>query len=394
VGNSDLGHAGDRHEARRASLADPSGTVVSAPASPVEPAHARNRLTGRGPSAVVHVALAVASFSLVAAGIERLTPWPVEDGLRAKVEYFLAHRDEFDTLYLGSSLTFRGVIPPLADAQLGGGRTSFNLGVAGMNFYERGYLVDEVLATRPARLQMVVMEAMSTDPQVLFEADGLDEREVHWHSWKETARVLEGLRSADLPWRQELSLAWMHVEMALRKHTSYARGFAIARALIGDEEQLYDYLEPADLEVQRGYQDSGAGHNDIEREARQNFLAQIPDYAKTLRAMDAANGAPSRFTPSQLELVLGQHEQVQSLGVEVVCLVLPMARSAPEFLRAHEDGQLPLLIAFNSPNTYPDLYRVDQRWDRAHLNRRGAEILSRLLATELARLREPVRVPR
>src|SRR5262249_23207012 len=94
----------------------------------------RTRLSAVGP-----VLLAAAAFLLVAAAIRPLVPWPVEYGLRAKVEYWKQHEDRFDTVFFGSSYTHRGVRPDVVDAELarrGAPQTSFNFGVQGMGFYE------------------------------------------------------------------------------------------------------------------------------------------------------------------------------------------------------------------------------------------------------------------
>jgi hypothetical protein len=65
---------------------------------------------------LLSIALCVASFLLVASGVHSLRPWPSEYGLRAKFEYFAEHKDEFDAVFVGSSVTAYGVIPGTFDA--------------------------------------------------------------------------------------------------------------------------------------------------------------------------------------------------------------------------------------------------------------------------------------
>ncbi len=42
------------------------------------------------------------------------------------------------------------------------------------------------------------------------------------------------------------------------------------------------------------------------------------------------------------------------------------------------------LLSFDDPESYPELFHLDQRWDCDHPNRGGAEILSALIVEQLA----------
>ena len=54
------------------------------------------------------------------------------------------------------------------------------------------------------------------------------------------------------------------------------------------------------------------------------------------------------------------------------------------FLGLRADGTLPTLFAFNDPDAHGDLYALDLRADRNHLNAAGAERLSHQLAQAIA----------
>lgn len=43
----------------------------------------------------------------------------------------------------------------------------------------------------------------------------------------------------------------------------------------------------------------------------------------------------------------------------------------PERCRLHQAGTVPILFAFNDPARFPELFRLEIRCDRGHLNPRG-----------------------
>ncbi len=341
----------------------------------------------RWPGAVLHVALAFAAFTAVAAGIRTFVPWPAEYGLRAKVEYFRAHRDRFDTIYIGSSYTHRAYRPSVIDAdllQLGIRQTSFNFGINGMGFYEVNNVLDELLDGPSGRPRTVCVEAMSANPRPVVMRTAFENRAVFWHSLSQTAQVLRAVWALPDPLADRLAMALTHVNMAGRKFTNYGQGARILLALRG-QDGLHDYLQPADLEEGQGYQDPESGHDEGEVEDRQRFLSHVPDFLKLVADVDAGNARKAPYRQAEAALVARQFGWLVERGYRTLSVVPPVVAPSAEVYRMHEDGVIPALIGFNSPAKYPQLYVVEAHYDRGHLSRVGAEAFSHAFAPEFAR---------
>ena len=72
------------------------------------------------------------TYVLGASGFATLVPWPMDYGQRAKFEYFAERKDEFDAIFIGSSVTAYGIVPEVFDAEMqarGHDFRSFNFGV-------------------------------------------------------------------------------------------------------------------------------------------------------------------------------------------------------------------------------------------------------------------------
>lgn len=337
--------------------------------------------------------LALASFLAVAGVIRPLVPWPLEYGLRAKVEYYRAHREEFDTLYVGSSYTFRSCRPDVIDpalAQRGLQQTSFNLGVNGAGHYEVSNLLEELLDPPPARLRLVLLEVASSHPGLNFASNTFENRGVFWHTTRQTVDVLRATLGCKEPPEEKARLAWAHLKMWARRFTNYARGPEIVRHLAGLED-THGYLAPEVLEQGRGWQDPATSDDPADVDARKAFLKAIPQYRELVAEIEQGNRWKLPVAEVTAELAAEQLAWLESRGLQVVHYVPAGTGPSPEPNRLHELGVLPHMLAFNRPEKYPELYEVEARHDRGHLSAHGGRVFSLLLVRELAPLLERLR---
>ncbi len=122
--------------------------------------------------------------------LEAWLPLPDLGKVSEKAAYFARHKDEFDAVFVGSSRVYRQIAPQLFDEQVtaatGQPMHSFNLGAPSMFLPESLFVIDRVVAQRPARLRWMFIELDDPRPR-LEEHAGLVQREVYWHGWRETA---------------------------------------------------------------------------------------------------------------------------------------------------------------------------------------------------------------
>src|SRR5262245_31919094 len=101
--------------------------------------------------AIGNLILFVAVFALAAFGLGAISPRQRVPIVTPKLTWMEENADNYDVLFLGSSRTYRQIIPELFDQLMAeGGKTvrSFNLGVDGMRPPEDTYLLEQTLAQR------------------------------------------------------------------------------------------------------------------------------------------------------------------------------------------------------------------------------------------------------
>jgi hypothetical protein len=283
------------------------------------------------------------------------------------------------------------VVPKVVDAELaaasGGAQqtTSFNFAVLGMELWEMEHLQDEVLALRPARLQTIVMEPQFWRPHDVFLEDAFEARAVHWHTPALTRDVIEATLYINRPLPERLRMCWLHVKMLARNLTSYAQGPRMLASVRG-EAPLFDYLLPSDLDGNHGYQDPSTTRDELEIADHERFGRTLKAYAEEVAQIEEQDRKISkwmRIENQPVHLLLDQVRKLEGLGLRVLCVVPPGLVPTPEMRMLHQRGLLKELLAFNIPSKYPQFYAPDRRYDRGHMNRKGAEEFSRLLADRM-----------
>src|SRR5437016_1679781 len=112
--------------------------------------------------ALTNSAIAAGAFLLTCMGLHAILPFPaIDDGVSQKLRFFAAHKDEFDTLFIGSSRVYFQISPAIFDGVMresGSATRSFNFGIGGMFLPESAYVLEQLLTTKPRNLRWVVIE--------------------------------------------------------------------------------------------------------------------------------------------------------------------------------------------------------------------------------------------
>lgn len=112
--------------------------------------------------------------------------------------------------------------------------------------------------------------------------------------------------------------------------------------------------------------------------------------ARAMHVIETTPPNPALISDSQVALALSFAGFIRAHGAVPILVTMP-ATSNWDFgiafgaKFARQCGKTgPLLMGFTSPEEYPELWDSQNRQNMDHLNRRGAEIFSRLLAQQLA----------
>ncbi|MDP9003167.1 MAG: hypothetical protein M3N12_00055 [Verrucomicrobiota bacterium] len=343
-----------------------------------------NSARSKAGHAAVNVATAVVAFIATCVTLHALLPAPNVPDVGIKLRFFAAHKDEFDTIFVGSSRIFHGVAPSVFDevmAKAGVPSRTFNFGANGMYPPERFYVLEQILALKPSRLKRVFMEM--DDVQVTWlPAERTSQRVLYWHDWSRTGIIIRKILNTNVheQWTRKVRLVrrWretlhLHLMLFSRNFCNFGRALDLVESFLDRNQIQWEELGPK-LDGYHPLTDqiSGERESTYEKELAREEEAQLGNVVLD----DYAGQAYRHYA-----------RQIRTAGASLVLIVTPVYAQLP----SQFSGPSPcLLLAYNNPAHYADLYQPEARIDEGHLNKTGAEKFTRLLAEDfLKKTRQP-----
>lgn len=321
--------------------------------------------------------------------MHRVDPFREVPIVREKWDHWLKHKDEYDTLFIGTSRTYRGVSPALFDevtAKAGVPTHSFNFGIDAMLPPEDAYVAEYILRHPPKDLKWVFIElGVFVDDFEDRDPDSIRSR--HWHDWRRSSLCVqatlwpkqksEKLKTwfrtrKDKPWPADT--AWTHLRLFGTRFLNLGRGAAALNEWMANTGPNPKYL--------------GSGGDGFNPYPRSTVLKgeMLAAYEKSL-----AERQSNPASPSPLKL---QHQQtfddvvnlVRKVGAKPIAIIAPTTGALR--LRPANESRVPLIDACDV-QAFPQFFTPDVRIDSAHLNFRGAELFTRYLADQFVELARP-----
>jgi len=325
--------------------------------------------------------IALTAFIATSGLIHSLLPPVIPKGVAAKLEFFAQHKDEFDTLLVGTSSIYYSVSPDLFDRttrENGLPTRTFNFGIDAMHPPENFYVLDQILKTQPRHLKWVFVETAGVETK-LHKILGT-ERAVYWHDWPRTALVLRKALNprGDTRWYILVSRLWVarrdlatHLTLFAQRFTNVGRG----------TEFFFPQNRTAEAELELGPRRDGyrlAGHA-MSAEDAASFQQRLAD--------ETAQARPKPLDPAADDAYRNVAARFKEIGARPLFVVPPLIFQSPISFRESPPGPL---LSFNDAKTYPTLFDTNVRIDDAHLTSEGAAKFTRLLAEEFVRrVRQP-----
>jgi hypothetical protein len=346
---------------------------------------------------LLHLTLTLLAFATVASVVRSLVPPPDEYYYRSKLQYFEKHRDEFTTLLVGSSQTFRSCDPRIIDATLaeqGIDWRSFNLALPAMRDFEADTYLKRVVSDRPQKLRWVVMELSDFSPRLGGVREGEEaqreddnqetHRSVYWHDAEPTWRAIQASWIQPLSFWEKLKLSAGHSRLWLRRLSSIDEGLRIVHDLRGAAE--VDAVPDLIWEQQRGFIPlDQEGTPAYFGSARGAILQQrLQDYRSQVETLRLRSQNPPPLRNYNLAALERQQAVIEAAGARVIYVLPPGLHVKPHLYHLEEMGHVPALLAYTRPDQYPPLYQPKNRHNPTHLNQRGAAIFSQAFARALA----------
>ena len=343
--------------------------------------------------AVANSAIAATAFLITCIGLHAVLPFPeIDGGVSQKFRFFAAHKDEFDTLFIGSSRIYFQISPAIFDRvtrESGLPTHSFNFGIGGMYLPESAYLLEQILKLKPRNLRWVFIEY--DEMQTKWSAENqTSRRALYWADWKRVSLLLRKLTDTgigplwlpsptklrDIVLRQKdekntRSLLTFYATQVERNYTNVARA-----------ADVLDYLLGRDTNERRASYLGVASDGYVTRPNRMS-PSQAAAYERALAAA-VAQSSTRALSPYALEAYRQCAQEVRNIGATPIFLITP---STTQINIDTESAGIPgVVMAFNNPRTYPSLYRTSVRRDAQHLTKSGAEEFTRLVAANFVEL--------
>ena len=306
-----------------------------------------------------------------------LLPPAIPEGVVEKLRVFTERKDEFDTLFLGSSRFYYAVSPEIFDRTTGENGVptrTFNFGVDGMNPPENFYVLEQILKTEPRNLKWIFLELANIETKS-HENILSTQRLLYWHDWPRTVLTLKKSLDPDgtAEWYKKLNRLWssrrsfiLHLGLFEKQFTNVGRAadFFSPRTPVPAADSNFLLGPKGD-----GYRRGG---KPMSPERAENFQRRLEQEFATAR--------PAFLDPYAEEAYHDYAARIRRLGAVPILVEPPGFYQSRTLFRKEAPG--PVLL-FNDHKAYPQLYDAKVRVDDQHLTDEGAAEFTRLLALGL-----------
>lgn len=323
-------------------------------------------------------AFALGLLGAAALGSALMAP-PHLSVLSEKRAHLLADAEHYDTIFIGSSRVYRGIVPAVFDDEmraLGQPTRSFNFAMDGVWPPESFSRVRELLRDR-VRARWVFIELLPVNPRLQPES-ARTLRSIYWHDWHHTLLAWRSVAEiGSFSAAERWSLAALHAELLLRNFTQLSRATTLlAPRLLPELEKSArrdSDLDPPWL----------AGRGFLAEPEREMPAATALAYRGELAAYEQR--LETRPLPPALrDEVRELTNEVRATGAVPIFFITPSTSRAENFSTLRAQGIDADLVSLKDPARFPALFDPSLHFDGPHLNERGARELSRTLAREAA----------
>jgi len=311
------------------------------------------------------------------------TPSPLTGA--QKLRDFFEAKDEYTVIFAGDSHVFRQLDPAVFDAATaarGRATRAYNLGVPAHKFFEIDYQLRQVLRRDPARLRFLILDVSFGWDFVQLNLE--TERFVSWHDFRETLAAMWYTSKRREPegalydaFNEKTRLNNLHLEAFFSQETHHGRGFGIVRPWTARE------AHPSTEVILPGYR---RGYLSLEDTPDAAFRHR--DFLERVERGETRWSAPVRPTlrpmpPYKKKLLEDLLLTLESRGLRVMFICGPLLSRPVEF--PTDDPVLASpnrLFLYNDSSRFPNLFELDHRFDRYHLDQRGSEEYTRAVAAD------------
>ena len=334
-------------------------------------------------------AIALVSFLLAAFLLNQIIPSPTIPSnvvfIGPKYDYYKVHKDEYNALFFGSSRIYSHVVPEVFDSAANANGVeinSYNFGIPAMRALDSAVLLEEVLANPPKNLKWVFFESI-LDKGYEPIPNARTNRVIYWHTWENTRTAANYILTSDESLPTKAVLLSSHLLPFLYQQLNVGRLF---NQVLPSEFSVGEQLVAKEFTQTEGYY-ALDDENDPKRQA---FLQSQPAYLEQVAALQTLQSQPPASEPylsvNKQNLLARVTQSIRAAGAEPVFVEPPSLHMINDFQTAQQLGTIDTLLSYKDPSKFPQLYRVDRRYDADHLNDAGSREFTRLLAEDFSKV--------
>ena len=331
---------------------------------------------------------------LLSACIFKLTKTTFEsneaDGLVCKLNSFKADTDFYNTIFIGTSRTYRHISPAVFDKLTG--LKSYNLGYGGLYPFRSYDLINKVLKNTPAynNIKNIFIELELFDPL----KGNFNSNPAKFSITVNKYRIIIGtVLFSSMPVKNKLSYVYYYSLLFFYKYA----GFGIMHRIKQHTGLLAPrHLSSAEMNKYAALMNSNKGFLSLDDEqvllrnnevtaTRKQFLRN-PDAILKQFITEYPQKVKYKTTDEFDRYVLNTAESLTQSGKKVYFILPPRLRyfATAYTLKQKEALEKKGFIIFDlsSPRQYPGFYTKENSFDRMHMNERGAMLYSIALSQQ------------
>lgn len=309
---------------------------------------------------------------------------PSKDAMLAKIDWLERNGNKYTTLFLGPSYIQNNVIVKSFDSRMrkyGFESFSFSMSATHLDIFQELIVLQRLRKMGRMRPKYVFIE-----PSLIAGADNLNkdtERLRRLHTLQNTWEGCVQSMRFDKTAKEKISQCSIRLELCFANITGIGRLSAIQSRI---DQTIKGAGRNRWIET-RGYVPKRS-RNNTALSSRDSNLRQ-KEFNANLVKMAGANGkeAPIDGVQKEIYIVANIIREARLMGAEPIILLTPGVSKyyfPMKALLEYEGVGKVQVFDFLRPETYPDIYQIDNFVDNNHLSEHGALIFSRALADEFS----------
>ena len=316
-----------------------------------------------------------------------------EQTIDVKYTYYQTHAEHYNTLFIGTSGTYRQLSPQLFDelADKSLQINSFNLAAPSYFSPKTELLYRNILKNKPANLKYVILEFR--DPRYRIGNNVLHTTEMkYWVTPADTRAAIAYIFSQpEMGWRNKFTLVGRQLLHLSEKNFNIGEGTDIINFWIRDDEADWPRHLGKKMDGFYTLDEEIAEYPQEKYFRRYNYVRANPTILKE-QELRSRQFLETIDETSPVNPVLLEHFQAliansESHGVHLILLLGPRLEDEYKALLPvyyHLPAQHK--IEMTHPDEYPEFYSMAYTFDRGHMNREGARLYTQALAQKFNQL--------